>query len=85
MKKLKMKDVFTAEGYKALTAEERRRILKYEQAKEYSGLRCYPDTCAAVFERIPDEWLDIYSAKHIGEVAKLLYDAYGDGKNAKLS
>ena len=82
MKKLTMKDVFTREAYKSLTAAERRAILKYEQAKEHSGLRQYSDTCAAVFARIPDEWWDKYSAQHIGEVARMLYDAYGDGKNA---
>lgn len=76
---LKAKDVFTAEA-DALTAEERLAILKWEQAKEYSGLRAYPSTCEAVFERIPEEWLDIYSTKHIGEVAKLLKAAYDDGK-----
>lgn len=82
MKKLTMKDIFTREAYASLTAAERRAILKCEQAKEYSGLRKYPDTCSAVFARIPDEWWDKYSAQHIGEVASMLYAAYGDGKNA---
>ena len=68
MKKLTMKDVFTREAYENLTAAERRRMLKYEQAKEYSGLRRYPSTCAAVFARIPSEWLDKYTAEHIGEI-----------------
>ena len=79
---LKMSDVMTKEAYKGLTAAERRLLLKVEQAKEYSGLRRYPTTCGAVFNRIPDEWWDKYSAKHIGEVAALLNAAYGDGKNA---
>lgn len=82
MKKLKMSDVFTKEGYNALTAAERRHVLKVEQAKEYSSLRNYPSTCSAVFERIPNEYWDKYSAKEIGEIAKLLYKAYSDGKNA---
>lgn len=82
MKKLTMKDVFTREAYEYLTAIDRRRILKLEQAKEYSGLRRYPSTCAAVFARIPAEWLDKYTAEHVGEIAKMLKSAYDDGKNA---
>lgn len=80
--KLTMKDIFTREAYESLTAEERRFYLKVEQAKEYSGLRKFPDTCAAVFARIPEEWWSKYSAQHIGETARLLYEAYSDGKNA---
>ena len=30
--------------------------------------------------RIPDDWWTKYSAAHIGEVMRLLYDAYGDGR-----
>lgn len=82
MKHLKMSDVFTKEGYNALTAAERRFYLKVEQAKEYSGLRNYPSTCSAVFDKIPSEYWHKYSAKEIGEFAKLLYEAYSDGKNA---
>lgn len=82
MKKLKMSDVFSKEGYNALTAAERRFYLKTEQAKEYSGLRKFPSTCSAVFDRIPPEYWEKYSAKEIGEFAKLLYKAYSDGKNA---
>ena len=48
MKKLRMKDVITREGYECLTAEERHAQLKVEQAKEISGLRRYPSTCSAV-------------------------------------
>lgn len=79
VKVLKMRDVISKELYKCTTAAERRRILKWEQAKEYSGWRGYPTTCQAIFDRIPDEWIDQYSARHIGEVAKLLGDAYSDG------
>lgn len=81
MKKLKMKDVFTREAYEGLTAEERRHQLKIEQAKECSGLRSYPDTCAAVLDRIPTEWWDKYSAEHIGDVMRLLKESYDDRKN----
>lgn len=80
-RQLKAKDIFTAEA-KDLKAEERIAMLKWEQAKEYSDLRAYPSTCEAVFDRIPEEWMDIYSTKHIGEVAKLLKAAYDDGKQA---
>lgn len=82
MKKLKMKDVFTKEAYKGSTAAERRHYLKVEQAKECSGWRRYPDTCAALLARIPAEWWDKYPAEHIGQVMQLLKDAYDDGKNA---
>ena len=78
--KLKMADVLTAEAYKTLTAAERRQVLKVEQAKEYSGLRRHPTTCARVMERIPAEWWDKYSAEHIGELIALLKQAYDDGK-----
>ena len=79
MKKLKMKEVLTKEAYETLSAEERRRLLKYEQAKECSGWRAYPTTCERIFEDIPSEWLDKYSAEHIGEVAALLKIAYDRG------
>lgn len=80
MKKLRMRDVITDEGYAALTAEERRTILKVEQAKECSGWRRYPTTCFRLAERIPAEWWDKYSAEHIGEVMALLKTAYDDGR-----
>lgn len=80
MKKLRMKDVITREGYECLTAEERRAQLKVEQAKEYSGLRCNPGTCSAVLDRIPADWWGKYSAEHIGEVMRLLKAAYDDGR-----
>lgn len=82
MKNLTAKEIFTREAYTSLTPAERRAILKREQAKEYSGLRKYPDTCAAVFDRIPEEWWSKYSAEHIGQVAALLKAAYDNGKNA---
>lgn len=82
MKKLTMSEVLTKEAYKSLSAAERRAILKCEQAKEYSGLRQFPSTCSAVFARIPADYWDRYSAKELGEFAKLLYRAYSDGKNA---
>ena len=79
-RKLKMRDTLTREAYEALTAAERRALLKGEQAAEYSGLRAYPTTCARVMDRIPAEWWSKYSAEHIGEVMRLLYDAYGAGR-----
>lgn len=81
-RKLRASEVFTPAA-KDLTAEERRRILKYEQACEYSGWRRYPTTMHALSDRIPDEWWDVYSAQHIGEVMALLQKAYSEGKNAR--
>ena len=77
---LKMSQVLTPEAYRTLTAAERRSVLKVEQAKEYSGLRRYPTTCARVIERIPSDWWDKYTAEHIGNVMVLLKQAYDDGK-----
>lgn len=81
MKKLTMKDIFSRDAYEDLTAEERRRLLKVEQAKEYSGWRRYGDTCAALVDRIPEEYWDKYSAKEIGDFMRLLKIAYDDGKS----
>lgn len=67
MKKLTAKEVFTREAYEGLTAEERRSALKVEQAKEYSGWRAYPDTCAELVDFIPDDWWSKYPAQHISE------------------
>lgn len=80
MKNLKMRDTLTNEAYECLTAAERRQILKVEQAKECSGLRCNPGTCSAVLDRIPADWWDKYSAEHIGEVMRLLKATYDDGR-----
>lgn len=76
--RLKASDVFTSEA-KELPADERRTILKYEQAKEFSGLRSYPSTCKAVFDRIPEHFWDDYTAEQIGEIAEMLYIAFNDG------
>ena len=65
-----------AEG---LSPEERISIIKVERAKDYSGWRRYPDTCQKLLERIPGEWWGQYSAKHIGEIMRLLEVAYKDG------
>lgn len=83
-RKLKAKDIFTREAYECLTAEERRYTLKVEQAKEYSGWRAYGTTMSQLLERIPDEWWDVYSAQHIGEVMAMLKRAYDDGHASGL-
>lgn len=62
-----------------LSPEERVSIIKFERAKDYSGWGCYPTTCARLVERIPPEWWDKYSARHIGEVMRLLEKSYSDG------
>lgn len=79
-KKLKAADVFTAEA-DTLTPDDRRIILKLEQAKEYSGWRHHPDTCNAIFSQIPDEWYNRYTAKQLGEIAALLKVVYDKGRS----
>lgn len=74
-----MRDIMTREAYEGLTAEERRHMLKVEQAKEDSGWRRYPGACSKLVDRIPAEWWDKYSAAHIGEVMALLKLAHDDG------
>ena len=66
----------------SLTLEENRSILKVERAKDYSGWRRYPTTCAKLMDRIPPEWWDKYSARHIGEVMRMLEKAYSEGLDA---
>lgn len=80
-KKLKMSDVFTDEAYGdgGLSASDRRRQLKIEQALEYSGWRKYPTTAERLLARIPSDWWDKYSAQHIGETMALLQIAFSDG------
>ena len=80
MKKLKMRETLNPSAWEDTTAEERRLMLKVEQAKEISGLRRYPGTCSAVLDRIPAEWWSTYSAEHIGEVMRLLKATYDDGR-----
>lgn len=79
VKKLKAKDIFTREAYEGLTADQRRRELKVQQACEYSGWRGYPTTMHLLVERIPAEWWDMYSAQQIGETMALLKAAYDAG------
>lgn len=79
VRQLKMREVLTREAYEGLTAQERRDLLKVEQAKEYSGWRQYPTTMSKLVERVPDEWWDKFSAQHLGEVMALLKKAFDDG------
>lgn len=79
VRRLKMRETLTKDTYESLTAEERRHVLKVEQAKEFSGWRRYPTTMSKLVERVPDEWWDKYNAEHIGEVMALLKAAYDDG------
>lgn len=62
-----------------LPLEDRVSILKCERAKDYSGWRRYPTTCDRLLDRIPSEWWGKYSARHIGEVMRLLERAYSEG------
>ena len=79
IKKLRMRDVFTEEGYEALTPEERRHELKIRQAALYSGCSRYDSSCRSLLERIPADWWSSHSAKEIGEVMALLKKAFDDG------
>lgn len=54
-------------------------IIKGRRAAEYSGWARYPSTCHKLMDRIPEDWWDKYSAKHLGEVMRLLERAYSDG------
>lgn len=76
-----IKVTFTSEP-DDLPPEEKRSILKVERAKDYSGWRRYPTTCGKLLDRIPDDWWDKYSSRHIGEVMRLLEKAYSEGLDA---
>lgn len=76
---MKASEIFTQEA-DVLTAEERRHILKLEKAKEYSGWRAYPSTCSAIFENIPEDMFERYTAKQLGEIAALIKKAYDKGR-----
>lgn len=78
-KRLKAKEFFTREAYEALTAEERRKELKKQQAAEYSGWRRYPTTISQLMARIPAEWWTTKTAQDIGEVMAMLKAAFDDG------
>ncbi|MCD8367846.1 MAG: hypothetical protein LUC48_07470 [Clostridiales bacterium] len=79
-RKLRPADVFAAEAYESLTAEERLAMLKWEQAKEYSGLRPYGSICERLYKRLPEDALERYTAAQLGEILQMLYRAYEDGK-----
>lgn len=79
VRQLRMREVLAPEAYEGLTAQERRDLLKVEQAKEYSGWRQFPPTMSKLTERVPAEWWDKFSAQHLGEVMALLKKAFDDG------
>jgi hypothetical protein len=74
------KSILTKEAFETLPDEHRSRIVKMEQAKQYSGWRSYPSTCQAIFDNIPTEWFDRYTAKQLGEIAALLKKVYDKGR-----
>ena len=45
---------------------------KWSKAYKASGWSRYPDTCQAIFDNIPREWGDRYTAAQLGEIAALL-------------
>lgn len=79
IKLLKMMKWLTKEA-EDLEPIRKAKIMQWEQAKEYSGFRKYPTTCQAIFDQIPDEWIEQYGSKHVGEIAKLVNSAYSKGK-----
>lgn len=62
-----------------LSQKEKAEIRKWETAKKVSGWSRYPTTCDRIFDRIPSEWADRYTAQQLGEIAALLKGAYDDG------
>jgi hypothetical protein len=85
MSNLTMRETLTDEAYETLTPAERRRTLKVEQAKEYSGFAAYPSTCAAIMEHLPTDIWDRYTAKQIGEIMHIAHTAYIAGRNEKAA
>ena len=51
----------------------------WHKAHKASGWRRYPDTCQAIFDNIPREWGDRYTAAQLGEIAALLKVVYDKG------
>ena len=60
-----------------MSPEERRRAIKMRQAVEYSGLRDIPNV-ADMLARIPPDWWGNYTAEHLGDVLRLLFQAGSD-------
>ena len=85
MSNLTMRDTLASEAYETLSTTERRRTLKVEQAKEYSGFAAYPDTCRAIMEHLPTDIWDRYTAKQIGEIMHIAHTAYIAGRNEKAA
>ena len=52
---------------------------KWSKAHKASGWSRYPDTCQAIFDNIPREWGDRYTAAQLGEIAALLKVVYDKG------
>ncbi len=79
LNKFRTKDLYDKETWDMLTEKDRCQILLWEQAMEYSGLQEDPSACKAIFERFPVDAFDRYTAKELGEIAKMIYKAYKDG------
>ena len=60
-----------------LPPEDRRRAIKMRQAVEYSGLRDAPNV-EDMLARIPPDWWGNYTAEHLGDVLRLLFQAGND-------
>ena len=80
-RKVRASDIFNEDDMVCLTADERRRILKREQALQFTDR----PISSGIEAMIPDEWWNVYSAQHIGEMLNLLSKAFADGVAYELA
>lgn len=79
----RMGKILTNDEMAAITAEERKAMLKVEQARKYSHIGECHDKYLASWERIPQGLIDALSPEQLGWVVDLLHIAYEDGQKAK--
>lgn len=76
----RMADVITDEGYKGTDPQERRDMLRMEQARQYSRTGGFGDTFSANWRRIPVELKEDLTPERLGWIVDLLHQAYVDGQ-----
>lgn len=76
----RMRETVTVEGMTATTADERKAMLRVEQARQYSHIGKYGATFSANWERIPQGLVDTLTPEQLGWIVDLLHDAYRDGQ-----
>lgn len=81
--RLKAKDIFDKDAYECLTVNERKEILKIENAKHLSGFRQYETTCRSILKFIPDDFISSHTAQEIADVMRMVNNAYNSGKDKK--